>query len=459
MTASHRQTRLAVVIPTLNEAEHLPLLLRDLRLLDLPHHVVVCDGGSTDSTPQLARSEGALVVGSAPGRGHQLNRGAWGSAAPWLLFLHADCRLPPLARDAIRRQLLASPDPPTDTAFHFRFQMNERRISFRLLELGQRLREVATGLVYGDQGLLVGRELFMRCGGFPPFPVMEDVEFIRRIRGAGARIRALPAALPTSGRRYAHEGVVRGGLRNGWLLARYLSGASPQDLAEQYAYPSPRKPKAETTSGKHGRILLFTKAPRPGSVKTRLAREMGDEAACAIYRQMGADTVTALAGLPYPLEVRYTPDDSQAEQEVRRWLEPQGATHFVPQGPGDLGARMAAAISQGVGDGRRVCVVGADLPQMNPQLIVEAYSAMDNGADLVLGPALDGGYYLLATGALHPQLFHGMEWSQARVLQETLARAHNLDLSVYLLPPLRDVDTLEDLRLTAPSMESLAPTG
>lgn len=453
MTAPHRQALLAVVIPTLNEEERLPLLLQDLHLLDVAHQVVVCDGGSTDSTPQLARSGGALVIDSAPGRGHQLNRGAWGSAAPWLLFLHADSRLPSPARSAIRQHLLAYPIPPLDMAFHFRFQLEERGIPFRLLELGQRLRESAAGLIYGDQGLLLGRQLFSRSGGFPLLPVMEDVEFIRRVRKAGAGTQALPADLPTSGRRYAEAGVVRGALRNAWLLARYLTGASPFHLAARYPYPSPRKPANEPTSDEEGRIILFTKVPRPGAVKTRLAKGIGDEAACRIYRKMGADTVSALAGLPYPLEVRYTPDDSESEEEVRSWLEPLGANRFVPQGSGDLGARMEAAITEGVGLGRRVCVVGADLPEMTPQLVTEAYSAMDNGADLVLGPALDGGYYLLATGAPYPQLFREMEWSQPRVLEETLARAHGLGLRVYLLPPLRDVDTLDDLRLAAPSME------
>jgi len=220
---------IGVVIPTLNEAEALPLLLYDLRSLEGvgPIHIVVADGGSTDETVPRALAGGADVVPAPRGRGRQLNAGALAVRGEWLLFLHADVRLGPEAR----RALVTAVQPPSALeAAVFRFAIELPPLWKHFIELGQRARESLWGLPYGDQGLLVRRELFEAVGGYPDIPLMEDVAIIRRLRRRTA-IRRLPAALPTSGRRYLRDGVLRTWLQHTALITLYSAGVSPYRLA------------------------------------------------------------------------------------------------------------------------------------------------------------------------------------------------------------------------------------
>ena len=185
---------LGVVIPTINEAGRLPELLADLAEVQLPLRVVVSDGGSADDTLALARALGAVCVSGARGRAAQMNAGARSLDTPWLLFLHADSRLPPASRSALVAALRSDNGP---VAAYFPFRLRGRGWFWRLVETGQRVRERLTGLVYGDQGLLVRREAFDAVGGYPELPLMEDVEMVRRLRRSG-RIARLPGPLVTS---------------------------------------------------------------------------------------------------------------------------------------------------------------------------------------------------------------------------------------------------------------------
>jgi rSAM/selenodomain-associated transferase 1 len=187
-------------------------------------------------------------------------------------------------------------------------------------------------------------------------------------------------------------------------------------------------------------VALFVKAPRPGFVKTRLAAAVGDACAVALYRNIGR-TVAHAAARVCPLTVWFDP--AGAEREVRDWL---GAHEYRPQGPGDLGARMEGALAYhfGRGDGP-VIVVGGDCPGVSEDVIRETEAALAR-ADVVLGPSLDGGYYLLGLQQPEPALFSGIPWSTANVFQITESRCRARHLTVELLPPLRDLDTGEDFR-------------
>ncbi|NIP61193.1 MAG: glycosyltransferase, partial [Gemmatimonadetes bacterium] len=282
---------LGVVVPTLNEADRLPLLLADLARLPVAHTTVVADGGSTDGTRDLALRRGARVVEAPRGRGVQLNAGARAvGEAPWLLFLHADVRLSAEAGEALAAWLRRG---DRERAAFFRFGLEGDDWFWRFLEFGQRLRERIYGLVYGDQGLVVSRELFHDVGGYPEIPLMEDVEILRRLRRR-VRVERLPATLRASPRRYEREGRCYGWLRNAALVSLYLAGVGPERLAAWYGpmahgsgeAPSGRAgPAADGGGGpgasrKASRILLvFAKAPVPGRVKTRLASALGPAAA------------------------------------------------------------------------------------------------------------------------------------------------------------------------------------
>jgi rSAM/selenodomain-associated transferase 2 len=217
-----------VVIPTLNEARELPGLLADLARVALPLDVVVADGGSSDGTPSIAHDHGARVVSSPRGRGQQLNAGAAALATPWLCVLHADVRMPEGAREALCD---AVADGVEAAVWRLRIDAPERWA--RIMELGARLRDRVGGLPYGDQGLLMRRELFDAVGGYPPISIMEDVALVRAL-ARRCTIRRLDAALAVSPRRWRREGPYRTWLRNTALLTAYLLRVSPQRLARWY---------------------------------------------------------------------------------------------------------------------------------------------------------------------------------------------------------------------------------
>ena len=224
----------SVVIPTLNEAVLLPALLHDLQQLDLPTQTIVADGGSCDETVAVARSLRACVVPSDPGRGPQLNAGARAAEAPWLCFLHADVRFGARARLDLARIVV---DPNAHAAV-WRLAIDAEGWWFRTMEWGARIRDRLCGLPYGDQGLLVRASLFERLGGFPDYPVMEDVALVRAVQRSTA-LHRLSSSVVVSARRWKKEGAFRTYVRNVALITAYLSGVSPHRLARWYPNHSP----------------------------------------------------------------------------------------------------------------------------------------------------------------------------------------------------------------------------
>lgn len=219
---------LGVVIPTLDEEATLPGILADLRALRVSHAVVVADGGSRDGTAHVAEARGARVLAAPRGRGPQLNAGAALLGSEWLLFLHADVRLPETARQSLVEALARDVQ-----AAVFGLAIDAAGVWPRVMELGAWLRDRLGGLPYGDQGLLVRRRLFEAVGGYPPIPVMEDVAMVRALR-RHTRLVRLPAALEVSPRRWRREGPYRTWARNSALLTAYLAGVSPHRLARWY---------------------------------------------------------------------------------------------------------------------------------------------------------------------------------------------------------------------------------
>lgn len=186
-------------------------------------------------------------------------------------------------------------------------------------------------------------------------------------------------------------------------------------------------------------LLVFLRAPRLGSVKTRLAAALGAPAALEAYRELLGATVSALTDLT-EVELRFTPDDAEAELAG---LAPAGWSRR-PQGPGDLGERLIRAFADSFANGARgTVVIGSDCPWIMAEDIAAAWLALEE-VDVVLGPAADGGYWLIALRESHPQLFHGISWGQSSVLAETRHRAERLGLQVRVLRELADVDTAED---------------
>jgi len=221
---------LGIVIPALDEEATLPPLLVDLGRLAGPVEIVVVDGGSKDDTARVAVEGGARVTTSAQGRARQMNAGAKALQTTWLLFLHADSRLPSTTIEALERWL-ANPHP--SEAAHFRFRLDRTGTGWRAVERGQRLRERLTGLAYGDQGLLLSRRRYEAVGGFSDLPIMEDVDMIRRLRRRDG-VDSIEAPIVTSARRFREEGPARAILRNAALLLLYTLGVAPSRLVGWY---------------------------------------------------------------------------------------------------------------------------------------------------------------------------------------------------------------------------------
>jgi rSAM/selenodomain-associated transferase 1 len=192
------------------------------------------------------------------------------------------------------------------------------------------------------------------------------------------------------------------------------------------------------------RLIIFTRYPEPGKTKTRLIPALGAGGAAAFQRQMTEEKLVEINKLKpfYPLsvEIHFAGGNERLMQE---WLGSNWA--YQQQSEGDLGDRMSAAFQASFEAGINTSVlIGTDCPDLNAQLLAQAFQKLHQH-DLVLGPALDGGYYLIGLRRLIPELFIGISWSTAEVLSQTLKIAQKLELNVALLPPLRDIDRPEDL--------------
>jgi rSAM/selenodomain-associated transferase 2 len=216
---------LSVVIPTLEETGRIGRLVEGLSR-EAGVEVIVADGGSRDGTPEIARHRGARVVECAPGRAVQMNAGAREASGDALLFLHADTRLPEGYDRLIRRAL----EDEGVAGGAFRLAFDGAGPFLRLIAGAANFRSRRMGITFGDQALFARTDLFRRIGGFPEQPIMEDYEFVRRLRRCG-RVVLLPEELVTSARRWRRNGALRTTLLNHVITWAYLCGVSPRRLA------------------------------------------------------------------------------------------------------------------------------------------------------------------------------------------------------------------------------------
>jgi len=190
-------------------------------------------------------------------------------------------------------------------------------------------------------------------------------------------------------------------------------------------------------------LLYFVKYPNTGTVKSRLAAAVGEETARAIYKSFVLDFIEGRAGGSHPLLIVFDPPD--AEAEVRNWL---GAGYvYIPQTGKDLGEKMENAFVRSFAEGfEGAILIGSDIPDLANHIIAEAFESL-NTHKAVIGPAADGGYYLIGfqKKTFLPQIFHGIEWSTGSVFTETMNVFEECAYNTHILPMWRDIDTLEDL--------------
>lgn len=199
-------------------------------------------------------------------------------------------------------------------------------------------------------------------------------------------------------------------------------------------------------------LIIFTRYPEPGKTKTRLIPALGAVGAANLQRKMTEHTIFQVRELQKTTdiswEVRFAGGNSQLMQD---WLGYD--LTYQCQGDGDLGSRMARSLAHAFQSGAaQVIIIGIDCPSINCYILNQAFKQLHTH-DLTLGPAIDGGYYLIGLCRLIPELFVNINWGSSQVLQQTLNIAEKLKISLSYLPPLADVDIPEDLPIWEQSIK------
>jgi rSAM/selenodomain-associated transferase 2 len=216
---------LTVVIPTLNAAR---TLATTLAALGPVREVIVSDGGSADATRQIAIDAGARVIDAPIGRGPQIAAGIGAAEQPWLLILHADTCLQPGWQTDAAAHIAENPAK----AGYFRFAVRSADPRARRLERMVAWRCRALALPYGDQGLLIHRDLLRAVGGMRDLPLMEDVDLVRRL--GRRRLVALNAVALTSAKKWHRDGWYRRSARNLGCLLLWFAGLPPRWIVRLY---------------------------------------------------------------------------------------------------------------------------------------------------------------------------------------------------------------------------------
>jgi len=425
--ASHE---LSLVIPVLNDTEPLRQLLAKMHA-DPAVDIVVVNGGAADGQlTAVCRRPDVRLLTSDPGRGRQMNVGASAASGRWIVFLHADTQLPPEWSDEI---LQASADPAV-VGGSFRFRLDSTAWQARLIERAVERRVRWLDLAYGDQALFVRRDVFEMMGGYREWPLMEDVDFVRRLRQAG-RLYHSPQPVLTSARRWERDGWWRRSASNVMLQGLFFAGVAPDRLANWYAHPR-RSTRAA--------LVVMARAPSDNRGKSRLTRELGGDHV-ELRRALLQDTLDAAHAVA-DADVCVACESAASMEEIRGLTG--GAGRLFAQQGDTLGDRMRHAFDRLFAHGySAVVMIGSDLPSLPSSHVAQAFEHLRDEADaVVIGPAVDGGYYLIGLCRPCPELFTSMAWSTADVLTTTTRMAERCGLTVSLVPPWHDVDTLEDLR-------------
>ena len=461
--------RVSIVVPALDEADGIAATLVPLQPLRAAgHEVVVVDGGSADATLAIARPLADLAFAATRGRAAQMNAGAAAATGDVLMFLHADTRLPDDAIGLVTARLREQ----RRRWGRFDVAIEGRSRALSAVAATMNLRSRLTGIATGDQTLFVERPLFEAAGGFPRQPLMEDVEFSRRLKRTGGRPLCLRAKVVTSGRRWDRRGVARTIAEMWRLRLAHWRGVNAEALVAQYpdirAGNAPRNNEARNASGCDAamgaeapfattsphpaervrslpRLQVFAKAPTPGAVKTRLARAIGAPEAARVHAQLVERTLTTArtaqaAGIVGSVELWCAPDAN--DPAFAEWRERFGVSVAAQTGT-DLGERMRSALGTALARRNPVILVGCDCPVLDVEYLAAAARALDRH-DAVFGPAEDGGYVLV--GLSRPvDAFEGIAWGRPEVMAATRAKLAAAAVSWFELPMLWDVDRETDL--------------
>ena len=223
-------SKISIIIPTINEANNLPLLLSDLSSIQKEGEIIIVDCGSEDKTIDIANIYGAKVfISKERNRGLQLDIGAKNSKGEWLIFLHADTRLTHDWFKKINSFLKGN----KNIIYYFEFKINHKKIIYRVLEILVNIRSKFFKQPYGDQGLIIHRNTYFKNNGFSKIPLMEDVDFLRRLNKK-KDLKQLNLPIFISSRKWERTNIFLQAIKNWHFRRRWLKGESLKSIYSDY---------------------------------------------------------------------------------------------------------------------------------------------------------------------------------------------------------------------------------
>ncbi len=222
--------KISIIIPTHNESQHLPLLFSDLSISNDEAEVIIVDCNSKDKTKEIGKLYGSKIYKSKKkNRGLQLNIGAKKATGKWFIFIHADSRI----RQGWLKKVKSVIRYDENSVYFFKFKINNKRIIYRFLEILVNLRSYIFKDPYGDQGLLIHREAYFKNNGYRKIPLMEDLDFIKRLKNK-VSLKMLTIPIYTSSRKWEKTNIIFQAFKNLSYRKRWLRGESIKSLHNDY---------------------------------------------------------------------------------------------------------------------------------------------------------------------------------------------------------------------------------
>ena len=222
--------KISIIIPTYNESQHLPLLLSDLSISKEEAEIIIVDCNSKDKTKEIGQLYGSKIYKSKKkNRGLQLNIGAKKATGNWFIFLHADSRLKQGWLKKVKKEIRYN----ENFVCFFKFKIDNEKIIYRFLEIVVNLRSYIFNDPYGDQGLLINRQTYFKNKGYRKIPLMEDLDFIKRLKNK-IPLKMLTIPIYTSSRKWEKTNIIFQALKNWSYRKRWLKGESIKSLYSDY---------------------------------------------------------------------------------------------------------------------------------------------------------------------------------------------------------------------------------
>jgi len=423
-----KNKKYSVIIPTLNEEKHIASCIFNINRCLPNAEIIVSDGGSKDKTLKIATDNGALILSSLKSRGNQLNVGAERAMGEFLIFLHADTVLPEKSDLLIDKTFT---DEKVQVAtFKMNFDIDNWILNF--YSWFTKFDSIFTR--FGDCGIVVRKNYFERGNLFPEWKLFEDVHFLRTARKE-VDVFTIPGFVTTSARRFLQNGFVKTQIRNFVYIIQYLMNKKPEYLYSKYNKMKNFNKKA---------VIVFAKFPEKGKVKTRLASTLGDRFAKDFYKVCAEHTFNEILKTNNNNTRHFLfYSDENDRKKIKKWTQSKFLL-FHQQGE-DLGKKMLNAFqSVFKNDVSKTIIIGTDLPDISSDIIEKSFNLLDD-CDVVIGPATDGGYYLLGMKKIYEKLFLNLPWSTDKLFEQTLKIINELNLNLSILPELSDIDTENDL--------------